>query len=411
MTGHDAEPTGATPEFDGAPGSHPRGRRQRAADLFSSHRYRALQISLFERRGRKAGVTGEDEPSPPGHPWPDAEDTADLGLPDEAFEFPDAGDFPNGGDFPDTADFPEVGQFADAGDVHDAVDSPDAANVTDAEPPAPAGGRNMSVATIAGAAMLVFAVGAAWVHALVFAIVLYAACVVALIEWGNALGKHGRRIPLIPLIAAAVGMGVATWFAKPEGLVVALLVGCAGVIAWRLGDERVENTLADGLAGVLSLLWIPFLASFLLLLELADDGWLRVVLVVIAVVGNDTGALAAGMRFGKHKLLERVSPKKTWEGAAGGVIVGTVVASVVAWFGFDGQWYIGTAVGFACTIAAIVGDLAESVLKRDIHVKDMSSLIPGHGGILDRLDSILFAAPVGYVVFAIFLGTLGGGGL
>jgi len=159
------------------------------------------------------------------------------------------------------------------------------------------------------------------------------------------------------------------------------------------------------------LLWIPFLASFLYLLELADDGWQRVFIIVLAVVGNDTGALVSGMLLGRHKLLERVSPAKTWEGAIGGVIVGTAAASVAAHFFFEGRWYIGAAVGAASAIAAIIGDLAESSLKRDIRVKDMSSALPGHGGILDRIDSLLFAAPVGYVVFAIFLGTLGGGGL
>jgi phosphatidate cytidylyltransferase len=117
------------------------------------------------------------------------------------------------------------------------------------------------------------------------------------------------------------------------------------------------------------------------------------------------------MWLGRHKLLERVSPAKTWEGAIGGVIVGTLVASIAAWFFFEGHWYIGAAVGAASAIAAVVGDLAESALKRDIRVKDMSHALPGHGGILDRIDSLLFAAPVGYVVFAIFLGTLGGGGL
>ena len=204
---------------------------------------------------------------------------------------------------------------------------------------------------------------------------------------------------------------MATHFAKPEGLVVALLVGCAGVVAWRIGDERMDNTLADSLAGVLTLLWIPFLASFLYLLELADDGWMRVIIVVLAVVGNDTGALVFGMLFGKRKLLPRVSPAKTWEGAIGGVFVGTSAAAVASWFFLDGDWHIGAAVGVACTVAAIIGDLAESALKRDIRVKDMSQALPGHGGILDRIDSLLFAAPVGYVVFAIFLGTLGGGGL
>lgn len=271
-------------------------------------------------------------------------------------------------------------------------------------------GRNMRAATLVGLALLGGVVFTAWWHPIAFAVLLYTAAIGAVIEWKRALEPHGRQVPLVPIIAATLGMAVATLAAKPEGLVVALLVGCAGVVAWRLGDEKPENTLADALAGVLTLLWIPFLASFLLLLELASDGWERVLVVVLAVVANDTGALIVGMRFGRHKLLERVSPAKTWEGAVGGVVLGAIVAGVAAHF-FFGEWYAGVAVGAACAIAAVVGDLAESALKRDLRIKDMSSFLPGHGGILDRIDSVLFAGPVGYVVFAVFLGTLGGGGL
>jgi phosphatidate cytidylyltransferase len=101
-----------------------------------------------------------------------------------------------------------------------------------------------------------------------------------------------------------------------------------------------------------------------------------------------------------------VSPGKTWEGLAGGVLLGTAAATVASYFMFDGAWYIGTVVGVLATLAAAVGDLAESAIKRDMNIKDMSGAIPGHGGVLDRLDSMVFAAPVAYVAFAVFLGTL-----
>lgn len=276
----------------------------------------------------------------------------------------------------------------------------------DKAPTTERGGRDLRMATVVGLVLLGVSVAAAIVHPIAFAVLLYAACIVALFEWRAALARHGRKIPMVPIVAATLGMGVATYFAKPEGLVVALLVGCAGVVAWRIGDERLENTMNDSLAGVLTLLWIPFLASFLFLLEVADDGWQRVIVLVLAVVGNDTGALIAGMKLGKHKLLPRVSPAKTWEGAAGGLLLGTAAAAGAAFFLFDGAWYIGAVVGACAAIAAVFGDLAESALKRDVQVKDMSSVLPGHGGVLDRLDSLVFAAPVGYVAFAFFVGTL-----
>lgn len=450
MARDEAEPT--SPPGEDSPDAtveRPRaGKRQRAVDLFSPHRYRALQLSAFERKRHgdlvepteadweddaadpplmsdtpAARAAREVVPgtvhrtvdgllSPVPVPTHTDEDGAVIVQPqddpagdaDWAEGHEDDEGFPTevlaGADYasPDQqAEAEAEGEHADAGAVEDAKPA--------------RGSRNFVVATAVGLVLLGATLASAWYHPTAFAILLYGFCIAAVIEWKRALQRHGRRVPAVPLIAATIGLGVATHFAKPEGLVVALLVGCAGIVAWRIGDERMDNTLADSLAGVLTLLWIPFLASFLYLLELADSGWERVFIVVLAVVGNDTGALIFGMLFGKRKLLERVSPAKTWEGAMGGVAVGTVAATVAAWYFFDGEWYIGTAVGAACAIAAIIGDLAESSLKRDIQVKDMSHALPGHGGILDRIDSLLFAAPVGYVVFAIFLGTLGGGGL
>ncbi len=458
MAREEAEPTNSAGED--APDTQverPRtGKRQRAADLFSPHRYRALQLSAFERKRRgdtvePAAADWEDDAADPPlmsdapaaraarevvpgtvhrtvdgllspvplSPATDEESVAvadvDTRASSEAEWATDHSEDRDDGDFPTEViagtDYASPDRVADAEDADaDAdADAGDGETIEETKPPRVS--RNFFVATAVGLALLGATLASAWYHPTAFAVLLYGFCIAAIVEWKRALQRHGRRVPAVPLIAATIGLGVATHFAKPEGLVVALLVGCAGVVAWRIGDERMDNTLADSLAGVLTLLWIPFLASFLYLLELADSGWERVVIVVLAVVGNDTGALVFGMVFGKHKLLERVSPAKTWEGALGGVAVGTIAASVAAWFYLDGGWYIGAAVGAASAVAAIIGDLAESSLKRDIQVKDMSHALPGHGGILDRIDSLLFAAPVGYVVFAIFLGTLGGGGL
>ncbi len=497
MADDDAESLRSAPEEQPREHNPARGKRQRAADLFSPHRYRELQVKAFER---KAGRATEPEPVVPGDDdaidpplYSDAPAAEAARAPAEGIERHESFDMLSPVDASDEFDFPfdpsaaagdaeldadefELGadEFdddvpADAAQAgHDGLTLPsdefeqplldagtsessqtgsaqfESSDLATAQlatyPPPPyadledsfqrgdleasderqdqaspkiprSAGRDMPAATTVGLTLLALTVGAAYFHKLAFAVLLYIFAAGAVIEWKRALERHGRRIPIVPLIAATAGLGVATYYGKAEGLVVALLVGCAGVVAWRIGDERIENTLADSLAGVLTLLWIPFLASFLFLLELADDGWQRVIIVVLAVVGNDTGALVAGVRFGRHKLLPRVSPAKTWEGAIGGVLVGTAAASVAAYFFFDGKWYIGAAVGFASAVAAAIGDLAESTLKRDIQVKDMSSVLPGHGGILDRIDSLLFAAPVGYVVFAVFLGTLGGGGL
>ena len=438
MARDDAEPTppaGEEPRSAEAGQGRP-GKRQRAVDMFSPHRYRALQLSVFERmnRGGEPDVPDaareDDLVDPPlMSDAPAARAAREVvpgtvrrgegnlltpipALSDDEVAAADPSEVVEDGAEQGTPEDADVTAKVFPGAEYTSSDEDASPKATGADGDAPASRpRNFVVATVVGLLLLGVTLVSAWYHPTAFAILLYGFSIAAVIEWKRALGRHGRRVPIVPLIAATIGLGIATHFAKPEGLVVALLVGCAGVVAWRIGDERVENTLADSLAGVLTLLWIPFLASFLYLLELADNGWERVFIVLLAVVGNDTGALVFGMLLGKHKLLERVSPAKTWEGALGGVFVGTAAASVAAWYFFEGRWYIGAAVGAASAIAAIVGDLAESALKRDIHVKDMSQALPGHGGILDRIDSLLFAAPVGYVVFAIFLGTLGGGGL
>ncbi|WP_431308433.1 phosphatidate cytidylyltransferase [Demequina litorisediminis] len=179
-------------------------------------------------------------------------------------------------------------------------------------------GRNMPIATAVGLFILIAALVLAWWDAEVFSVLLMLVCVAAVLEWRSALRHHDRRLAVVPTIVATLGMGIATYFGGAEGLVVALMVACGGVVAWRVGDERIENTMADAMASVLTLLWIPFLASFLILMETAGNGWTRVLILVLAVVGNDTGGLFAGMVFGKHPMAKRVSPKKTWEGFAGG---------------------------------------------------------------------------------------------
>ncbi len=370
----------------------------------------AVEPETAEQDDAAPAAPVNDVPTP-DPPWPGGHASGEVELPgaaDAPIEHPE-----------ETAPEPhaaaEVGAAVaeaiaatlphDAGE-DDAVDPVDPGVPLEAVPaPVPRAGRNLPLASATGIVLAIGALAAAWWHPLAFAVVIYAFCTAAAIEWRNALAHRGMHVSLVPVLMATAGMGVATWYGRGEGLVVALLVASAGVVAWRIVDDRIENTLSDSLVGILTLMWIPFLGSFILLLELADDGWTRVMVLVVAVVLNDTFALFSGMLFGRRKLLPRVSPKKTWEGAIGGAVFGIVGASVVALLLIDGQWWVGTAVGAAAVVAAILGDLAESALKRDISVKDMSSAIPGHGGVLDRLDSMLPAAAAAYVVFALLLGT------
>ncbi len=267
----------------------------------------------------------------------------------------------------------------------------------------PSKGRNLWLATAVGLLLLALVLFTSWWNQYAFVVVVYAFAIAAFPEWRNALMRQGRVIALTPIIAGTVGMAISTVFNGREGLVVALLVACAGTIAWRLVEEWVEDTLHDALASVLTLVWIPFLLSFVVLMHQAEDGWIRVTIFILAVVGNDTGGLFVGMLLGKHKMAPIISPKKTWEGAIGGAVLGITLATVVSYKLWDGDWRTGLIVGGVTVVGAVFGDLVESALKRDIDIKDMGGALPGHGGILDRIDSILFAAPLAYVVFAVLV--------
>jgi phosphatidate cytidylyltransferase len=148
--------------------------------------------------------------------------------------------------------------------------------------------------------------------------------------------------------------------------------------------------------------YVPFLGGFAALLAAAPgDGHLRVLVTLAAVVLSDTGGYAAGVSFGKHPMAPTISPKKSWEGFAGSVVwtgAGSAVALPLLLSG--AVWWHGAIFGIAVSVASVLGDLGESLIKRDLGVKDMSNLLPGHGGLMDRLDSILLALPTAYAVLA-----------
>ncbi len=120
--------------------------------------------------------------------------------------------------------------------------------------------------------------------------------------------------------------------------------------------------------------------------------------VLIGVVLSDTGGYAAGVFFGRHPMAPTVSPKKSWEGFGGSVVAAAVGSALSCYFLLDVDFWWGALFGVAISVAAVLGDLGESMLKRDLGVKDMSHLLPGHGGLMDRLDSILFAVPTAYLL-------------
>ena len=126
-------------------------------------------------------------------------------------------------------------------------------------------------------------------------------------------------------------------------------------------------------------------------------------LAVLGPVGNDVGGYIAGVLFGRHPMAPGISPKKSWEGFAGSLVLGTAMVTLIAVLALELPWWVGVAIGAVLVVVSTCGDLAESLLKRDLGIKDMGHLLPGHGGVLDRVDSILLAAPTTYVMLEVLL--------
>jgi phosphatidate cytidylyltransferase len=197
-------------------------------------------------------------------------------------------------------------------------------------------------------------------------------------------------------------MLVSAFIAGEEGLLVAFALTSFGVLLWRLIDG-MDGAARDVAAGVFVAAYVPFLAGFAMLLVSEPDGPQRVVVFIAVTVANDIGGYAAGVLFGRHPMAPRISPKKSWEGFAGSLVLCVVVGIGLVVVLLGGSWWAGAAVGLASVVTATVGDLSESLIKRDLGVKDMGTLLPGHGGIMDRLDSLLPTAPAAYFLLALLV--------
>jgi phosphatidate cytidylyltransferase len=230
-----------------------------------------------------------------------------------------------------------------------------------------------------------------------FLAVVVTAVGVATWELVRAVRTSGARPPLAPLLAGGVAMSAVAWFWGPDALSIALLVTVLAMMVWRLADGPAGYQRDVG-AGTLIAVYVPFLASFAVLLAASEDGHWRVLVTLGVVVLSDTGGYVSGVFFGRRQLAPSVSPKKSWEGLAGSLLAAAVGGGVALPLLLTTPWWAGAIFGLVVAAAAVLGDLAESMLKRDLGVKDMSSLLPGHGGVMDRLDSILFAAPTAYLL-------------
>jgi phosphatidate cytidylyltransferase len=275
-------------------------------------------------------------------------------------------------------------------------------------PPAPAkksAGRNLRAAIGVGVGLGVVIVAALFIVKAVFVGVVVAAVTVGLWELTSRLQERKDiRAPLVPLAVGGAATVVAGYLKGADGAWIAAALTALAVLVWRMAQPP-ENYLKDVTAGVFALFYVPFLATFVVMMLAADDGPRRVLVFLLLTVISDTGAYAVGWRFGSHKLAPRISPGKTREGLAGAISFAMVAGALLMQYVIDdGRWWQGLLLGLAAATSATLGDLGESMIKRDLGIKDMGTLLPGHGGIMDRLDSLLPTAPVVWLLLVAFVG-------
>jgi phosphatidate cytidylyltransferase len=225
-----------------------------------------------------------------------------------------------------------------------------------------------------------------------FAIVVAIAVILGARELVRAFAARSIVVSFNGLTVASIGLSYAAWVGGVAGLAIATAIAIP-LLLIRALLQGPEGFVAKATATTFSLLYLPFLAGFLILLARPSTGFQRVMTFMVLVGCNDTFGYIVGVLLGKHPLVPKISPKKTWEGLAGSLVFTMIGGALAFEYIMDMHWWIGLTVGLMIVFTATCGDLIESAMKRDLSLKDMGTLLPGHGGMLDRLDSVVLSAP------------------
>ncbi|AOP54269.1 phosphatidate cytidylyltransferase [Brevibacterium aurantiacum] len=238
-----------------------------------------------------------------------------------------------------------------------------------------------------------------------FLFIILVAIVAAMWELANALSRSGSLVSRIPTMVSAACMVLATFVGGREALWVTFAASAGAVMLFTMVERR-KNAVKDVSLSLFALTYVGLMACFVVYLLTQPDGNLYVILFLASVVASDTGGYVFGVLWGKHPIAPRISPKKSWEGYFGSVVFAAAVATILALTLFDAPFWTGLVFGVVIPAFATLGDFSESMIKRDLELKDMGTLLPGHGGVMDRLDSILPTAPVALVMFSVLPGYL-----
>lgn len=358
------------------------------------------------------GPDRDQYPAPPGVDWPPMpsdnydpqwDDRSRAGDPQWDDRYPPQEAGPQWSDNQQWSDQPRP--VDDAATAAQPQAEPDPAR-QDPPPPSNKAGRDLPLAIGVGVVLGAVVLGSLLVDRRAFLVVIGLAAAVGIWELTQAMRRAEIVVPTWPLIGCGLGMLALTYFAGPTMLAVGMGVTVMVLVVWRLADGATGYQI-DVPAAVLVATYVPFLAGFAVLMVMPADGHLRMIATLAVVVLSDTGGYIAGVLMGKHPMAPKISPKKSWEGMAGSLVACAIGGSLLLHFMFGVTWWLGAVFGLTIAVAATLGDLTESLIKRDLGVKDMSRLVPGHGGLMDRLDSILLVLPVAFAWLA-FLAPVSG---
>jgi len=273
-------------------------------------------------------------------------------------------------------------------------------------------GRDLKAAILSAVVLLGAVALSLFIWKSLFILIVAAAVVVAVWELRKGLLAQDIDLPEQPLMIGGVVMVVVAYVWGAEALVTATAVTALVTMLWVL-RRGVDGYVKTATGSVFTLVYLPFLGSFVALMLAeggtwdetgVDDGVKGIITFVLVTIASDIGGYVAGVLFGRHPMAPVISPKKSWEGFAGSAIFTITAGVLLVVLLLDADWWVGVALGAIAVVMATLGDLCESVIKRDLGIKDMSQVIPGHGGLMDRLDSLLATiAPIWLLLhYAVF---------
>ena len=269
-----------------------------------------------------------------------------------------------------------------------------------ADSPAPKvsrAGRNLPAAIAVGVGLVAMIAASLLLFKHAFVVIVVAAMALGIDELRKALGTVGIAMPALPVQLGSVAMLLSAYLLGPDAMVVAVALTVLLTALWRLRGGA-PGYVRDVTSGVFTSIYVPFLACFVLLMLRVDNGHWQVATFILVTIASDIGGYASGVLFGKHPMAPTISPKKSWEGFAGSAVTCALAGWLTVVYLLGGAWWTGVLLGAITVVTATLGDLTESVIKRDLGIKDMSQLLPGHGGLMDRLDSLLATVPFAWMV-------------